>query len=88
MPTQINPKPAINERYLVFIYWEKNEPTSTAIPDAAIRAQADPRNTVSLPFVEPEAYRSVAICVLSPSSAMNIVENTVISNFISIGTSL
>jgi len=61
MPTQINPKPATHERYLEFIYWAKNEPTRTAIPDAVIRAQADPRNTVSLLFVDPDAYRSVAI---------------------------
>ena len=61
MPTQMNPRPATHERYLKFIDCARNEPTRTAIADAVIRAQADPRNTVSLLFVDPDAYRNVAI---------------------------
>jgi hypothetical protein len=61
IPMKMNPRPATHDRYLKFICWARNEPTSTAIPDAVIRAQADPRNTVSLLFVDPDAYKSVAI---------------------------
>ena len=61
MPMKINPRPATHERYLKFIDCARNEPTRTASPDAATSAQADPKNTVSLLFVDPDAYRSVAI---------------------------
>jgi len=84
MPTPIKPKPATHEMYLGFRYCAKSEPATTPIADVKIRASAAPRKTVSLLFVGPAAYRSVANWVLSPSSATNTVPNTVKSNFKSI----
>jgi hypothetical protein len=46
MPTQIKPTPAAHERYWEFTYRATKEPTRTAIPDAATRANAEPINTV------------------------------------------
>lgn len=80
----IKAKPAIHERYLSLTRPDINAPAVTPRADAKMSAIEDAINTVSFGFFESTAYRKVASCVLSPSSAINIVEKTIMKSRISI----
>ena len=59
------------------MYCEITLPASTPIPDATIRANEAPKNTVSLLTSLSAANNMVANCVLSPSSAIKTAVKTV-----------
>jgi len=58
------------------MYCDTKLPAATPIRDVATSARDAPRNTVIKFPGALEANRSVASCVLSPSSARKIVPNT------------
>jgi len=63
--------------YLGFICCDSILPKITAKAEVKINAKDDPRKTVSLLTSLSAANNIVASCVLSPSSAIKITENTV-----------
>ena len=76
-PTTTKPKPATHRMNLGLKYSATREPPSTPSAEVRINAVADAAKTVHFGCEASDAYRSVASCVLSPSSATKTVKKTV-----------
>jgi len=83
-PITRKPAPATYESSFGLTYLEIMPPAATPIAEARIRAPEAPRNTAIRFPGDLDAKRSVASCVLSPSSARNTIPKTVAKTFKSI----